>query len=619
MRRWLVIAPMLLGCPGNDRGLPDRQDSSAGLHPQDTHAVVDDSAGIEPPTTSPTQETGGTASGSAHTGSNGSTGDTGPFSTGDTGPLAHTGLPLHTGDTGPVADTADDGLISTTWSASAPPPCADPLRRLDGYFDRIDIPRIVGVERNLIGSGVIAVDLSDDGTTDLLMAAEEGPVPYLADAGGYVIAPDLLPAVEMTNAVGGSVADYDGDGDLDLFVTRFERTNVLLRNDGGGTWTDATTESGLALEAHRSVASSWADIDGDGDLDLSVGNYGPGPEAGFVSDRPSDPSELWRNEGDGTFTDIHDQLPPEIHDGFVFMFGWFDLHGDGLPELFSLHDFGFWRTGSRLLYNDPVLGLVIDDASRFHPSFNGMGLGAADLNGDGIPDIAQTSASTNSLLLSQPDAKTLSTWSWPVEWSRSLGFKPDVDPSGQQFGWGLMFADVDNDGDEDIPVNYGWWDEYPGIWEMAHDALFINEGGNYTDRAPDPLWAVDDPGAGRGLVAADLNGDGWIDLAKRQLNSPNLVYLGVCGVKRWVGLSLEQPGMNRHAVGARVTATTATGRQTRWVVAGSTSMFSGTGPRLHIGLGAAESVDLEVRWPDGALSRLASLPVDHHLTITRSE
>ncbi|MFT4627773.1 MAG: hypothetical protein ACI8PZ_006460 [Myxococcota bacterium] len=567
-----------------------------------------------PPST-PTQPTGTTSD--PHTADTAPSGDTS-----DTGATPHTG---HTGDTG------DSGGPPTTPTTPWIPPdhpvalepgptviCADPAAREVLRFDRTELVPVAPMDPALPGSGVLVADLTGDATPELLFAGEGWLSAHGWDGAAWQeIGATLLPGVEIGKAWTLSAADVDGDLDLDLFIGT-GGVNQLLRNDGG-VLVDATDESGLGDTAWSTVSASWADFDRDGDLDLVVGNYGAGPDEGSVLLRPTHPSELYRNDG-GTFVDISDQLPEEVQTGFVFMTAWLDVDADGWPELLTLHDFGWVRAPSRMLHNDRGR-LQLDLATAFHPNFAGMGLAVADIDQDGGVDLAQSSASDISLLFAEPEPVAHVGWSWAIESAPAYRLFVDLVTQGQRFGWGMEFTDLDHDGDEDLPMLFGWWSEYPDPYEEQRDAMFEYDASErrFTDRARE--WGVDDGGAGRGLAVADLNGDGWPDLVKRQLGlASNLVYTSRCGDAHWLRVVLQDDtSANRHGIGARLEVSADHQRWTRWIHAGSRSMFASMPAEAHVGLGDITSVDLTVVWPDGQESHHPGVDVDQVLTVRRGD
>jgi hypothetical protein len=492
---------------------------------------------------------------------------------------------------------------------------------------------------------LMAGDIDGDGLLDMLAPNEYGLQLYTANADGSFdeVGPDVFGDFDLTFGTGGSVADYDGDGDLDVYVTRFVGfpaeeegpeggRNRLLRNEGNLVFTDVTDEAGVdgcGYDRHtdetrcfRSMAGSWGDLDHDGDLDLFVGNYGFVDESpGVTQDQmePAEPSRLYRNEGDGTFTDISDVLPDELDDGYTYAGGLFDLDDDGWLDLYTVNDFGN-KWPNRVMWNhDGELRYDPDDASGLVVQITGMGLGLGDLNNDGWLDLAMPAWAYNVLLESR---KELGIW---ASVASNVGFTVDFEERLQKVGWGTTLGDVDNDGDLDIVTQYGFLANRNPLWTnplQQPDGLYINTpDGDGTASFEDvgESWGVADLGMGRGAMLADFNRDGWLDLAKRDLIGPNISYTSRCGGEGWLVVHLRQPEtLNTHAIGAKVVLRAGGQRMQRNLVSGGTGFGMGEAPELHFGLGAADRVDrLEVTWPYGEVSILKDIPARQQVTLTR--
>jgi hypothetical protein len=245
----------------------------------------------------------------------------------------------------------------------------------------------------------------------------------------------------------------------------------------------------------------------------------------------------------------------------------------------------------------------------FDLAFAGMGVGIADLNGDEIPDFLQSSWREISLLVSRGGF-----WVEEAE-ARSLAVDYEFGGPRQIFGWGAELADIDNDGDDDGIVNFGYWETYAEVFEQR-DALFLqDDAGHFSDVAPE--WGLDDPEYNRGLLVADLNDDGLLDLVKRRLNGGSPMHLSRCDDSNWIRVRPRMPGPNTHAIGGRVRVVAGDRVWTRTLTVGGTSMYT-TGPaEVHIGLGDVERVDaVEIVWPGGAVSTLERVDSRQILDVT---
>ena len=508
--------------------------------------------------------------------------------------------------------------------------CSDPDLRNADAFDYKSAASERHDQALLHGGGLLVEDLDDNGFFDLFLPSEtehdlrwgrDGDLEQLFDAGAADIA-----GLPLDFSVGVNAVDYDADGDLDVFVTRWERPNTLLRNDGDRRFTDVSATAFPDPRSLKSQSASWGDIEGDGDLDLFVGSYGkftridvndPVPDC---SDHDAEDAELWRNNGDGTFTDISDALPHEVHEGYTFMSGFYDIDGDRYPELFVANDDG--KCQSSLVVDNVGGAFAVED---FNPGSHDMGMAVADLNDDEIPDFLLTSFNTASLARSSVADDGRVFW---VDYSDAMGLTVDATPPGtdaqhgqQVYGWGAEFGDIDNDADIDATMLFGYWHYYTGkgnvgrqadgLWIQGDDGMFSDEG---------PAWGVADEGTSRGVVLADIDNDGYLDMVKRILDAPTPLYVSRCGEASWVRIRLSAPGPNTFGVGAKIRVITGDKTQIRWIHSGSSGMYSGAPLEAHVGLGDADRIDrIEVVWPDGRISAVEDVAARQKITVVRLE
>jgi len=414
---------------------------------------------------------------------------------------------------------------------------------------------------------------------------------------------------------GVAVADYDNDGNPDLYVTAFDR-NTLLRNNSDGTFTDVTDKAGVAAGGW-STSAAFFDYNRDGFADLFVGrymewNYEHNPFCG--ERRPGMRSychpdqfravsnRLYRNNRDGTFTDVTEAAgltEPGKALGVVA----FDFNQDGWPDLYVANDavrnFLFRNNGNGTFTETALLAEVAYGSSGKPAS--GMGTDAADYNQDGQPDLFVTNIDfeTNNLFQNQGD-ETFSD----VTVTQNLGAVAILFS-----GFGTRFLDYDNDGDLDIVVANG----HPldnvhlfkqGVTGSERPFLLENRGGRFEEIGSHMGAPFARQYNGRGLAVGDYDNDGDSDLLiVENGGTPALLRNDGGNRNAWIGFELAGTG-NQVVTGTHVVVTSGGRHQVKELVGGA-SYCSAHDPRLLFGLGTSEKVDkVEVRWPGGSVTTL---------------
>jgi enediyne biosynthesis protein E4 len=429
---------------------------------------------------------------------------------------------------------------------------------------------------------------------------------------------------------GAVAADYDNDGFVDLLVTNWGGS-LLYRNRGDGTFENVTAKAGVSAPRFGTSAA-WGDIDGDGDLDLYVANYADDTKDKdvFCGDMrtgvrdycppvlyPGTVSVLYRNDGDGTFTDVTKAagLSQAVGKGLGVLLVDVDL--DGKLDIYVANDemmnFLFRNLGGGRFED---ISIVSGTAFGLEGNPQGsMGVDTGDLDGDGLPDIvvANFEGETNEYY------RNLGSGIFE-DLSVSSGFSPTV---LHWVGFGLNLLDVENDGDLDAFIANGHIYERPqrqGVTHAQRPFLIWNDGrGNFRERgcgAPFQKATV-----GRGSAAADFDNDGDTDVAvSSQGGALQLLRnddgAGSARRGRWLGVELVGRKSNRQGVGARLTAELPSGRKLVRTVQAGSSYLSTSDPRVLFGFGDETGVKkLTIQWPSGTVQVVENLPTGRYVKI----
>jgi enediyne biosynthesis protein E4 len=485
-----------------------------------------------------------------------------------------------------------------------------------------------------MGAGLAWLDADGDGWLDLYLV-QSGPFPPDGSAaaanvlyrnlggGRFADRTDAAGAGDRCYGQGVLAADFDGDGDSDLYLTCFG-ADVLLDNRGGRsgapTFVDVTAERGLGADGWKTSAAA-ADADGDGDLDLYVERYvGYGPERQrFCGDTENGEPEycnvnlyagdddLLYLQDDGRFREVTAAAGIGHPAGRGLGVVWTDLDGDLRPDLYVANDIDFNR-----LYRSRGDGTFEDVSELSGAAFNregkgeaSMGVDAADLDGDGLPEILLThfDVETNTLYQNLGDLQF-------EDASATSGFGL---PSFNLLGFGVAVADFDLDGNPDAYVANGHVFEHPtreSTTRAQRDLLLLGDGrGHFAEQPFDSPVRIS-----RGAAAADFDNDGDADLAVQNSGELPTLWRNDGAAVHWLGVALQGGGRNSEAIGARVVLITGRGRRTQWVKAGS-SYLSSADRRLLYSWTDETPVELEVTWPGGRTLRLRRPPSGRYLRI----
>jgi hypothetical protein len=458
---------------------------------------------------------------------------------------------------------------------------------VDSTFTQITVGQIVNDGGD--STGVSWVDYDQDGYLDLFVCNFGTPRNFFYRNNGdeTFTRVDSAPlTTDIMNAEGCAWADFDNDGDLDLFVsTGLGAKDVLYRNDGGGVFTRLTN-----LPAVQTAASSrgcaWADFDNDGWVDL------------FVTNEQNSRNLLFRNDGSNSFSRI---LTGAIatDTGNFYGCAWADYDNDGYPDLFVANN-----GGRSFLYHNQGNGtfLKITNDAIVAPIANSASGAWGDYDNDGYLDLFVANLGQKNFLYHNNGDGTFT----PIT---NSGIGQDIG-----YSWGGAWADFDNDGYLDLFVANG----QPNGTGVK-DYLYRNAGdGTFTKVVRGSL--VNDNAAGDGCAWGDFNNDGLVDLFVSNINGQNnLFYRNNGNSNHWLTVQCAGRVSNSSAIGARLELTAdINGKSARQIreIAGGSGYDSQNDLRAHFGIGQATTISLlRIHWPSGIVQDFANLAVDQFLVV----
>ncbi len=503
-----------------------------------------------------------------------------------------------------------------------------------------------------MGGGVALIDYNNDGRLDIFLtngAHLEDTMPpgrqpdktdrrfhnrlLRSDASGTYT--DVTSRAGLAGpAAGGygmgvAVGDYDNDGHDDLYVTNYG-ANALYHNGGDGTFEDVTARAGVAA-AGWSTSAGFFDYDRDGRLDLFVGRYldwdfsrnrycgdrRPGYRSYCHPDNFSGIANvLFRNNSDGTFTDVSNIAGIANPEGKTLGVAFADYDGDGWPDIYVANDSVqcfLYRNNRDGTFSDVALeaGAGYNEDGR---AFAGMGVDFADYNNDGRPDILVTDLSTETYPLYRNSGDGAFTY---VTGPSGVG-KATLEYSG----WGTRFVDYDNDGWKDIFAAQGHVMDTihltaPNLKYLQPPLLLRNENGRFRDVGLAAGGVFARPSAGRGAAFGDLDNDGDMDIVVSNCGRNAYILSNTAGNRNnWLRIELTGTRSNRNAIGSRVTIRLANGLTQTYEVQTASSYLSANDRRPLVGLGREKAATrVEIRWPNGAMQVIENAKAGQTLAV----
>ena len=526
------------------------------------------------------------------------------------------------------------------------------------------------------GGGVSVGDINNDGLTDVFFTGNQTSNKLYLNKGNL-----QFEDITEKAAVGGdnrwytgtTMADVNGDGYLDIYCAVAglfgSKENQLFINNGNGTFTEKAQEYGVADSAN-STQGTFFDYDKDGDLDLYVANY---PIANInssnfeyknkmqrVTDKESD--KLYRNDG-GIFTNVSEESGVKTY-GFSYGVTASDVNNDGWPDLYissdySIPDYFYINNG------DGTFKEVIKEAVS-HSAFYGMGVDIADFNNDGNLDVFQADMDANNNRRQKANMASMNPQLfWETVFSGfhyqymhncmqlNTGVVVNNVPqfsnisrltgtSSTDWSWGPLFADFDNDGNKDLFISNGirreinnrdFFNTYSkndktGYSDLEKSLMIPSEKidnfifkntGNLNFEKANAEWGIEHKGFSNGVVYADLDNDGDLEIITNNIDEPASVFENTSSdINNFITVKFEGNSANKFGLGNRVYVTT--GNQTQLQELTLTRGFqSSVAPKLHFGLHKSATIDeLKVVWTDGKIETLKNVNANQHLVFKHS-
>ena len=474
-----------------------------------------------------------------------------------------------------------------------------------------------------MGTGAAWFDYDNDGDQDLYMTMRTGANRLFQNNNGVFT--DVAVAAGAADAShdgsGVAVADFDNDGDKDIYLANSDE-DVLLRNNGDGTFTDITAGSGLEVSGNRrGTSASWGDFDNDGFLDLYVAHHEPMAGSGVPDDATQAQDYFFYNNGDGTFTDISDSHLGVDRQGHSFIGAFTDYDSDGDLDILKISDCPFEDTDTyRLWRNDGGSNGIsnwtftqVAESVQADWCQNGMGIAVGDYDRDGDMDYFSSDNGSDGTVppgekgragtvLFRNDGNTF------AEVTLAAGVHSAA------WSWGANFFDFDLDGYQDLYLAAGAMNTF----DPVESVLWQNDGDGTFTNVSAMSGGLNDAERTRTSVFADYDGDGDPDMfLVNYAGNAKLFENCADDTNNWVIVDLQGTESNRDGIGARLALTTSNGATQYYETRSGSSLGGGDDIGAYFGLGEGTSISsLVITWPSGTVQTINSLGVNQrHLIV----
>jgi enediyne biosynthesis protein E4 len=567
-------------------------------------------------------------------------------------PPQRQGRSYDTGDTGGTSAPARRPQAAAPQSQS-PVVFADATAEARLDFRHAASPTSQKYLPETMGGGVALLDFDADGRLDVFFtngARLEDPMPKGARPdkrdprywdrlfrqrpdGTFEDATERAGVRGSGYSMGAAAADYDNDGHTDLYVTAVG-ANTLYRNRGDGSFEDVTRRTSAAGSGW-STSAGWFDYDADGRLDLFVARYmdwdferGGAFYCGDPKFRaychPDNfkgaPNLLLRQKADGTFEDVSERTGVADPEGKALGVAFADFDADNRTDVFVANDSvrqSLYRNRGDGTFEDVALlsGAAYDENGK---TFAGMGVDAADYDGDGLADVFITALSNETYPLYRNNGDLTFTYATQASGVGQI--------TVLYTGWGTGFRDFDSDGRRDIFVAQGHvldtierttsYLKYRQAPLLMMNRAAARGGASFADVSASAGAPFRAPLAAHGAAFGDVDNDGDTDVVLAQTDGPAMLLRNGGTKNRWLGLALAGTRSNRPAFGARVVVTDSDGRRQTVEATNAGSYLSSHDPRVLVGLGAAAGVrSIEIRWPGGQRQTISNPQIDRYLIV----